>query len=128
MNISRYNYRSQFGEHTESLVNEIRRMLLNGDYILTEHVSRFEREFASYLGVSHVRGLNSGTDALLIALRALGVGPGREVITHANTFYATVAAIRHAGGMPVLVDADEDSFLIDECQTAASITQRTRVL
>src|SRR5439155_22274396 len=101
---------------------------MNGDYILTEPVSRFEREFADYLGASHVRGVNSGTDALLIALQALGVGPGDEVITHANTFYATVAAIRHVGATPVLVDADEESFLINESQVIAAVTDRTRVI
>jgi dTDP-4-amino-4,6-dideoxygalactose transaminase len=72
--------------------------------------------------------VNSGTDALTIALMALGVGPGDEVITQANTFHATVAAIRLAGAAPVLVDADAGSFLIDEHQAASAVTSRTRAI
>jgi dTDP-4-amino-4,6-dideoxygalactose transaminase len=128
MKVPRYNYRSQFGRNPEVLFADIREMLLGGQYILTDHVARFEREFAEYLGVRDVRGVNSGTDALLIALHAVGVSPGDEVITHANTFYATVAAIRLAGATPVLVDADKDSFLIDETQVGPAITERTRVI
>ena len=128
MKVPRYNYRSQFGENSEVLFTEIREMLLAGQYILTDHVARFEREFGDYLGVRHVHGVNSGTDALLIALQAVGVKPGDEVVTQANTFYATVAAIRLSGATPVLVDADEDSFLIDQTQVAGAITERTRVI
>jgi dTDP-4-amino-4,6-dideoxygalactose transaminase len=128
MKVARYDYRSQFGEMSESLFADIREMLLSGQYILTDHVSAFERAFAGYLGVPYVNGVNSGTDALVIALRALDVGVGDEVITQANTFYATVAAIRHAGATPVLVDADEESFLIDESQVSSAITSRTRVI
>jgi dTDP-4-amino-4,6-dideoxygalactose transaminase len=113
---------------TDSLLAEIRQMLIGGQYILTDHVAEFERGFADYLGVPHVRRVNCGTDALLIALKALDVGPGDEVITQANTFHATVAAIRHAKATPVLVDADEESFLIDESQISSAITARTRVI
>lgn len=128
MNVARYDYRAQFGETSESLFADIREMLLSGQYILTDHVSEFERSFADYLGVPHVKAVNSGTDALLIALRALDIGLGDEVITQANTFYATVAAIRHTGATPVLVDADEESFLIDESQVSSAITPRTRAI
>ena len=128
MKVSRYNYRSQFGHNPKVLFADIHEMLLGGQYILTDHVARFECEFGEYLGVRNVRGVNSGTDALLIALQAVGVKPGDEVITHANTFYATVAAIRLAGATPVLVDADEDSFLMDERQVANAITERTRII
>jgi dTDP-4-amino-4,6-dideoxygalactose transaminase len=128
MRVERYNYAEQFGDNVELLLADIRDMLLSGRYILSQEVASFETEFARYLGIPCVRAVNSGTDALQIALRAVGVGPGDEVITHANTFYATVAAIRHVGATPVLVDADERSFLIDESQACAAITPRTRAI
>jgi dTDP-4-amino-4,6-dideoxygalactose transaminase len=128
MRVERYNYPVQFGDTVELLLADIREMLLGGRYILSPEVTSFEREFSEYLGIPHVRAVNSGTDALQIALRALGIGPGDEVITHANTFYATVAAVRHVGATPVLVDADERSFLIDESQAIAAITPRTRAI
>src|SRR5207237_2656415 len=103
MKVERYNYPQQLGNDPTPLLADIRKMLLTGHFILSEEVSRFESEFARYLGVAQVRGVNSGTDALWIALRARGVAEGDEVITHANAFYASVAAIRHAGCVPVLV-------------------------
>jgi len=127
MRVNRYDYVAQFGD-VEELIADIRSMLLHGDYILTREVERFEHEFAASLGARFVVGVNSGTDALVLALRTLGVGPGDEVITHANTFYATVAAIVLAGAMPVLVDADEQTYLIDAGQTAAAVTPRTRAI
>jgi dTDP-4-amino-4,6-dideoxygalactose transaminase len=128
MQVSRYDYRAQFGDDLDTLVDEIKTILERGEYILTPEVDRFEREFAASLGVRHAVGFNSGTDALMLALRALGVGPGDEVITQANTFYATVAAIVFVGATPVLVDADQHSFLIDISQVTSAITPRTRVL
>jgi dTDP-4-amino-4,6-dideoxygalactose transaminase len=128
MKVERYNYKSQFTSDPDPLFREIRDMILNGRYILSKEVSEFESKFACYLGVNHMRGVNTGTDSLVIALRALGVGSGDEVITQANTFHATVAAIRHAGATPVLVDADEQSFLLDQSQVDAAITARTRAI
>lgn len=127
MRVNRYDYVAQFGD-IEDLVSDIRSMLLQGNYILTREVERFEREFAESLDTRFSVGVNSGTDALVLALRTLGVGPGDEVITHANTFYATAAAIVLAGATPVLVDADEHSYLIDVDQTAAAVTVRTRAI
>lgn len=127
MRVNRYDYVSQFGD-TDDLISDIKSMLLRGDYILTREVERFEQEFAAWLGARFVVGVNSGTDALVLALRTLGVGPGDEVITHANTFYATVAAIVLTGATPVLVDADEHSYLIDTEQAAAAVTPRTRAI
>ncbi len=128
MEIKRYNYAHQFSPDVDSLMRELRRMLLEGQYILGPAVESFESAFSGLLSVAHVCGVNSGTDALTIGLTALGVGPGDEVITQANTFYATVAAICHVGATPVLVDADERSFLIDTAAVADAITARTRVL
>ena len=128
MKVKRYNYRDQFGLTLPSLVSDLQRMLVEGEYILTREVSDFENAFAQYLGVKHVRGVNSGTDALVVALLALGVRAGQEVITQANTFNATVAAICLVGAKPVLVDANEHSYLIDENLMESVITERTRAI
>jgi dTDP-4-amino-4,6-dideoxygalactose transaminase len=128
LKVSRYNYPSQFGNDLQPLLESITGLLINGPYVLTQEVSQFEAQFAEYLGVSHARGVNSGTDALVVALLASGVGRGDEVITQANTFNATVAAICVVGAKPVLVDADEESFLIDGSQVESVITPRTLVV
>ena len=128
MKVPRYRYPAQFGANAKALLAEIGEMILEGRYVLTKEVSEFESAFAGYLGAGHVRGVDCGTDALAIALRAIGAGPGDEVITQANTFHATVAAILLAGATPVLVDAEEDSFLIDQAQALAAVTRRTRAI
>ena len=84
--------------------------LERGDYILGEAVARFEEEFARYCGVTHALGVDSGTSALELALRAAGVSPGDEVILPANTFVATALAVHHAGAVPVLVDVDPEDL------------------
>ncbi|HEU4561558.1 MAG TPA: DegT/DnrJ/EryC1/StrS family aminotransferase [Longimicrobium sp.] len=124
----RYNYAAQLDGELRGLMRDIRGMLLDGRYVLTREVEDFEQAFAAYLGVPHARGVGSGTDALVIALQALGIGPRDEVVTHANTFHATVAAIVLVGATPVLVDAVEETFLMDVEQASAAVTTRTRVL
>jgi dTDP-4-amino-4,6-dideoxygalactose transaminase len=126
--VPRYNYIEQFGGQAESLGRRIGEMLLSGDYVLSREVAAFEQAFGEYLGAPHTLGVNSGTDALLLALMALEIGPGDEVITQANTFHATVAAIRLAGARPVLVDAIEDSFQIDASEIESQVTSRTRAI
>ena len=128
MKVTRYNYPYQFTDQLPELVNDIEAMLRDGQYVLSKHVSDFENLFAEYLETSHVSGVNSGTDALVIALRALGIGPGDEVITQANTFHATVAAICLVGATPVLVDVDPDSYLIDGSQLERAFTSATRAI
>lgn len=125
--VPRYNYQHQF-EGSDELWLDLRRMLLDGHYVLSKEVSAFESTFASYCGCGYAKGVNTGTDALVIALRALGIGSGDEVIAPANTFHATVAAIELAGAIPVLVDADEETFLLDESLLPASLGKRTRAI
>ncbi|MET9018395.1 DegT/DnrJ/EryC1/StrS family aminotransferase [Actinopolymorpha sp. NPDC004070] len=91
-------------------------------------VAAFEEEYAAFCGVSHCVGLGNGTDAIELALRAAGVGPGTEVVVPANTFVATVEAVVRAGAQPVLVDVDKDTLLIDPEQVAAAIGPRTRAI
>ncbi len=106
----------------------IGRVLDDGHYILGPEVDAFEREFAAWLGVAHVVGVNSGTDALVLALRACGVGPGDEVITVGHTAVATVAAIEMAGAAPVLVDIDPTTFTLDSERVEGALSPRTRAL
>ena len=100
-------------------------VLKSGWYILGAEVSAFEAEFASYLGVDHVCSVASGTDALLLALRACGIGEGDEVVTVSHTAVATVAAIELCGAEPRLVDVAPDSLTLDPAGFGAAITPRT---
>ncbi|HWG98843.1 MAG TPA: DegT/DnrJ/EryC1/StrS family aminotransferase [Pilimelia sp.] len=127
MQVSRYDYPAQFAD-LDATVDQIRRMLVNGSYILDETVQRFENRFARYVGTRHAVGVNSGTDALILALRALDIGPGDEVITVANTFYASALAITAVGAVPRLVDCRPDDHLMDLEQVHAAIGPRTRAV
>lgn len=103
-------------------------VLDSGRFVGGEPVERFEREFADWIGAGHAVGVASGTDAIEIALRAVGVGPGDEVITAANTCIPTVAGIEASGATPVLVDAERDSMTIDPERVAAAVGPRTRAI
>jgi len=107
---------------------ELAGVLESTRFILGPNVHAFEQEAADYLGVKHAISCASGTDALHLALRAAGIGPGDEVITHAFTFIATAEAIRYVGATPVFVDIRPDTFNLDVKQVAAAITERTRAL
>ena len=100
----------------------------HGQFILGPEVAAFEEAWAKFCGTSHCVGLGSGTDALHLILRALGIGAGDEVITVANTFIATAEAISYSGAKPVLVDCCLENYLIDPHAVAAAITPRTRAI
>jgi dTDP-4-amino-4,6-dideoxygalactose transaminase len=103
-------------------------VLRSGRFVLGPEVESFEREVATYLGVKHAVGLNSGTDALVIGLRALGVEAGDEVITTSFSFFATAEAIVTVGAVPVYVDVDEESFNLDSRLLEAAIGPRTKAV
>ncbi len=126
--VARYNYEAQFEGGIDELVATIRAVLLRGEYVPSPEGAQFEAAFARFVGSRFAVGVGCGTDALILSLRALGIGPGDEVVTQANSFYATAAAIAVAGATPVLVDADEESFLIDQAQVRAALTARTRAI
>lgn len=106
----------------------IGRVLESGAFIMGPNVEAFEKEVAAYLGVRHSISLNSGTDALHLALRALDIGEGDEVITTPFTFVATTEAIGIVGATPVFVDIDPTTFNIDPTLIEAAITSRTRAI
>ncbi|MBA2432748.1 MAG: DegT/DnrJ/EryC1/StrS family aminotransferase [Chthoniobacterales bacterium] len=98
--------------HKAEIDDAVQRVLESGRYILGEECSAFEHEFAAFVGVQHCIGVGNGTDALELALRALGIGHGDTVITTSNTAVATVAAIELAGATPLLVDVDDETLTI----------------
>ncbi len=108
--------------------NAIAKILDTGNFILGKEVDSFEQEAAEYLEVKHAVGLNSGTDALVIALRALGVGKGDEVITSPFTFFATAEAICLVGATPVFADIEEHSFNIDINEVEKLINEKTKAI
>ena len=123
----RYSYLPQQFEHPEEIFDAIRAHLNTCRLTLGPEVEEFERAFASLIGTRHAIGVGSGTDALTLSLRALGIGPGDEVITAANTFIATVGAINATGARPVLVDVTP-SFTIDPALMARALTPRTKAI
>jgi dTDP-4-amino-4,6-dideoxygalactose transaminase len=123
VNLGRLN-EAYLDELNEAMLEVVRKAsFINGPF-----VERFEEAFATFVGATYAIGVASGTDAVHLALRGSGIGPGDEVITVANTFAATVEAIAHAGATPVLVDVDDRTLLMDPEATEAAITPRTRAL
>jgi dTDP-4-amino-4,6-dideoxygalactose transaminase len=106
----------------------IRSVLEDGRFINGPNTEALEHEIASFLGVDHGIGVASGTDALILSLRAIGVGAGDEVIVPAYTFLATASAVLHTGASPVLVDVEADTYGIDLEAVASHITPRTRAI
>src|SRR6185437_4077325 len=120
--------RAQYETIRGEILPAIGRVLAGMHLFLGDNVVAFEKEFADYCGTRYCVGVGSGTDALMLALRASGVGPGDEVITVANTFIATVEAIYLVGATPILVDVDPVTFTLDVSQLEARITSRTRAI
>ncbi|MFH1125050.1 MAG: DegT/DnrJ/EryC1/StrS family aminotransferase, partial [Pseudomonadota bacterium] len=114
--------------HQAAIDLAIHQVSKSGSYILGEETAAFEREFAEYAGVKYAVGVGNGTEALHLALRALGVGPGDEVITVSHTAVATVAAIEMTGAEPVFADIDPNSFTIAPKEVEKAITGRTKVI
>lgn len=110
------------------LVGAVERVLRRTRFIAGAEVEAFEAEVAAYLGSPHAVSVNSGTDALVIALDALGIGPGDEVITTAFSFFATAEAIHRVGAAPVFVDIDPVTFNIDAGRVQSAITERTKAI
>jgi len=120
--------KASYLELQDELDAAYRRVMDSGWYILGEEVELFEREWAAYCGVKHCVGVGNGLEALHLALRAMGVGPGDEVIVPSNTFIATCLAVTYAGATPIPVEPDERTYNLDPTRIEAAITEKTRVI
>lgn len=119
---------AQYATIKEEIRSAIDDVLATTAFIRGPRVAAFETAFAAFCGVPHAVGVGNGTDALTIALKALGLGPGDEVLVPANSFIASSEAVSLAGARPVFVDVAEDSFLMDLSQAEAKITDRTKAI
>lgn len=117
--------RPELDRHAEDFREAMDRVMRSGRFILGPEVEGFEEEAADYLGTEHAVGVNSGTDALVIALRSLGIGEGDEVITTPFTFFATAESIGIVGATPVFVDIEQDSYNLDPNRVEAVVGERT---
>ena len=116
----------------ESLADELNKVTLDvlssANYILGKNVTEFEKEFAEYVGVKHAISVGNGTDALVLTLKAMGIGEGDEVITTPFTFFATAESISAVGATPVFVDVRKDTFNIDTSKIEDKITEKTKAI
>jgi dTDP-4-amino-4,6-dideoxygalactose transaminase len=119
---------AQYRAHQAPIQSAISRVLDSGTYILGAEVESFERAFAEFCGGGHAIGVASGTDALLLSLKALGIGPGDEVITVSHTAVATVAAILATGATPVLIDIETAFVTLDPAALDAAVTPRSKAV
>ncbi len=122
------NLERQYQEIREQAEQAVCEVLASGKYIMGENVRSFEAEFAQYIGVEHAVSVANGTDALVIALKALGIGEGDEVITTPYTFFATAEAISFVGAVPVFVDVYLNTYNMDVSQIEAKITEKTKAI
>jgi len=123
-----WDYLPEYGRHKREILRLVDEVFSSGRLILGSRVEGFERNFAAYCGTAAAIGVNSCTDALFLALKALDIGAGDEVITVANTAVPTVAAIRAAGATPVFVDVDVNTFLLEPDLLEAAVTTKTRCI
>jgi dTDP-4-amino-4,6-dideoxygalactose transaminase len=118
--------------HDEQLRREValavEGVFASGRFVLGPAVERFERDLAAFLGARHAIGVSSGTDALLVSLMALEVGPGDEVVTSPFSFFASAGAVARLGARPVFVDIERETFLLDPSRLEAALTPRTRAI
>src|SRR3990167_1934400 len=128
MTVPFLDYSKLYTEYQPQVSQAMHNAMHGGRLILQKDVEEFESKFAAFLGVKHVVSTNSGTDALMLALIAAGVGPGDEVITVSNTFIATIQVIHHLGAKPVLVDVGEDGLIDMDLMTDALDLDKTKAV
>jgi len=126
--VALFDTRTPLAPLREELLAALTGVLDDARYILGPNVAAFEEEFASYVGASHAIGVANGTDAITIALRAMGVGPGDEVIVPSFTFYASAEAIPPTGAVPVFCDIDLETFCVTPDTVRAALTPRTKAV
>jgi dTDP-4-amino-4,6-dideoxygalactose transaminase len=128
MKVPFYGHVKQYQNIKAEIDANIQRVLMSGEYVQGPMLKQFEAEFAKYSGTKFAVGLGNGTDAIWLALMALGIGPGDEVITHPNTFFATAEAIWIAGATAVFVDCCPKTKCIDPAKIEAAITPKTKAI
>jgi len=128
MQVGFYGHVRQYKNIQSEIDANIKRVLESGEYVQGPMLKQFEQELASFHGVAHAAGTGNGTDAIWLALMAMGIGPGDEVITHPNTFFATAEAIWIAGATAVFVDCDPKTKCLDPAKIEAAITPKTKAL
>lgn len=128
MKIPFFDLKKQYSGIKPEIDAAITRVLESGRFILGEELAAFEKEFARYVGAKHAFGVGSGTDALFLSLLGMGIGPGDEVITVANTYIATALTVSHTGAKPVLVDVNESTFNMDPAKLERAVTKRTKAI
>ena len=121
----RYSYLKQQFSNCEDLWKDLKQFVSTGDFTLGKPLQSFEKRFATLIGTKYAIGVNSGTDAIKLSLKALNIKPNDEVITAANTFVATVGAINEIGAIPKFVDCD-DTFCMDVSKVEKLITKKTK--
>src|SRR6266700_4181781 len=128
MRVEFYGHLRQYHNIKSEIDVNIATVLESGQYVMGPMLKKFEGELAAYHGTKFAVGLGNGTDAIWLALMALGIGPGDEVITHPNTFFATAEAIWIAGATAVFVDCDPTTKCIDPTKIEAAITPKTKAI
>ena len=123
----RYSYLRQQFSNCNDLWNDLKKFVQSGDFTLGKELDKFEKKFAKLIGTKYAVGVNSGTDAIKLSLKVIGIKPGDEVITAANTFVATVGAIRELGAIPIFVDCD-DTFCMNVDLVEKKITKKTKAI
>jgi aminotransferase EvaB len=123
----RYSYLKQQFSNSEDLWKNLKKFVSTGDFTLGDELTKFEKNFANLIGTKYAVGVNSGTDAIKLSLKALGVGIGDEVITAANTFVATVGAIKEIGAKPVFIDCN-DTFCMNVEHIEKKINKKTKAI
>ncbi len=128
MKVNFVDLKAQYQTIKPEIDSAIQDVISNTAFILGKAVSDFEEKFAKFCGVKYCLGINSGTSALIMAMKALGIGEGDEVITTTNTFIATAEAISYAGATPVLVDIEDKSYNMDPGKLEKAITKKTKAI
>lgn len=128
MKIPLIDLKAQYNNIAQELNSTVLQVLSSGEYIMGEKVLDFEKAFANYIGVNYAISVGNGTDALVISLKTLGIGPGDEVITSPFTFFATAESISSVGAVPVFVDIEPNSFNIDVSKIEEKITVKTKAI
>lgn len=126
--INVWSYLEEYSDEKEEILSAILNVLESGQLILGPQVKKFEEDFSSWCGVEHGVGVANGTDAIFLALKALDIGSGDEVITVSNTAVPTVSAITASGALPVFVDIDPETYLMDIEKVQSQITSKTKAI